>query len=331
VAGYDYEYVLRDHLGNARVTFSDANTDGVVTSADIKQTNHYYPFGLNMEGPWNGAKGDNKYQYNEKELNDDYGLNWNDYGARFYDAAIGRFPTIDILAEIYNFQSPYAYAANNPINFIDFMGMGPQKEDPNYDPSKDPTLHPGPTITATRLLDRNTYPQARAQQDAFESSYDPSMGQTRNNWHSPYKSETQTNSDQKYFTETLPELFEDVVEVEAAVIEGTFTLGVGGMVNQTGKAVVKSTVRKRILNNRLSRKSFSGIQKSAKEYSSQLNNFFKSGGKQVPDKKALQVYRELASRIVEGIRGSPVTKGSEKAIQVQLERIELIDKTLKML
>ena len=84
-AGYDYEYVLRDHLGNARVTFSDGDYNGIVTAADIKQTNHYYPFGLNMEGPWNGAKGDNKYQYNGKELNDDFGLGWNDYGFRMYN------------------------------------------------------------------------------------------------------------------------------------------------------------------------------------------------------------------------------------------------------
>jgi hypothetical protein len=42
---YQHEYVLRDHLGNTRVTFSDANNDGLVTTTDIKQINHYYPFG----------------------------------------------------------------------------------------------------------------------------------------------------------------------------------------------------------------------------------------------------------------------------------------------
>ena len=73
-----HEYVLRDHLGNTRVTFSDANNDGLVTTTDIKQINHYYPFGLNMEGNWNGAKGDNTTQYNGKEWNDDFGLGWND-------------------------------------------------------------------------------------------------------------------------------------------------------------------------------------------------------------------------------------------------------------
>jgi RHS repeat-associated protein len=85
-------------LGNARVTYSNANNDGVIASSDIKQVNHYYPFGLNMEGNWNGAAGTNKYQYTGKEWNDDLGLN--DYGARWYDAAIGRFMVVDPLAEI---------------------------------------------------------------------------------------------------------------------------------------------------------------------------------------------------------------------------------------
>jgi hypothetical protein len=92
------------------------------------------------------------------------------------------------------------------------------------------------------------YPQARAQQDAFESSYDPSMGQTRNNWHNPEKSEAQTNSDQKYFTETLPELFSDVVEVEAEIIEIALTGGLAGMVEEPGKAIVKQVVKKQVIN-----------------------------------------------------------------------------------
>ena len=48
------------------------------------------------------------------------------YGARFYDPAIARFTTVDPLAEQYSFQNPYAYAANNPIKYIDYMGMGPE-------------------------------------------------------------------------------------------------------------------------------------------------------------------------------------------------------------
>ena len=120
--GYEYEYVLRDHLGNSRVTFN-GNADGTVTVNNIKQINHYYPFGMNTEGNWNGANGKNKYQYNGKELNDDFGLGWNDYGARFYDAAVGRWNTVDPLSEKMRRHSPYNYAFDNPIRFVDPDGM----------------------------------------------------------------------------------------------------------------------------------------------------------------------------------------------------------------
>jgi RHS repeat-associated protein len=114
-----HEYTIKDHLGNARVTYSDANSDGTIAVADIKQINHYYPFGMNMEGNWNGLSGSNKYQYNLKELNSDFGLNWNDYGGRFYDASIGRWNSVDPLSENYSLLSPYNYVTNNPVNAID--------------------------------------------------------------------------------------------------------------------------------------------------------------------------------------------------------------------
>ena len=71
-------------MGNTRVTFGDENNDGVLTANDIKQINHHYLFGLNMDGPGFGAGGANKYQYNGKELNMDFGLGWNNYGARHF-------------------------------------------------------------------------------------------------------------------------------------------------------------------------------------------------------------------------------------------------------
>ena len=63
-----YEYTIKDHLGNARISFTDLNANGVVNvtnvpaTNEVLQENHYYPFGLNTEGPWmNDASIDNKY------------------------------------------------------------------------------------------------------------------------------------------------------------------------------------------------------------------------------------------------------------------------------
>jgi RHS repeat-associated protein len=64
----------------------------------------------------------NRYLYNGKELQDDHDLDWHDYGARMYDAQIGRFHTVDRFSEKYYQLSPYHYVANNPTKYIDING-----------------------------------------------------------------------------------------------------------------------------------------------------------------------------------------------------------------
>lgn len=125
-----YEYTIKDHLGNARISFCDLDNSGVVNvtnnpaTNEVLQENHYYPFGLNTDGPWmNDAALDNKYQYNGKEFNDDFGLNLNDYGARWYDAAGVTWWSVDPLGSKYPSWSSYNYAVRNPMRFVDPDGM----------------------------------------------------------------------------------------------------------------------------------------------------------------------------------------------------------------
>jgi RHS repeat-associated protein len=88
----------------------------------IVQENHYYPFGMNLVGIEKRGNPEDRFQYNGKEKQEGFGLNWADYGARFYDNALGRFFTKDRFAEKYYNFTPYQYGANNPIKYIDVNG-----------------------------------------------------------------------------------------------------------------------------------------------------------------------------------------------------------------
>jgi len=117
---YRYEYFMKDHLGNTRATYAAA-APGL---PQVMEYQHYYPFGMQLEalGYTSGADLKNNYLYNGKELQEDYSLNWYDYGARMYDPVIGRFTTQDAYAEKYASLTPYQYGANNPIKYIDING-----------------------------------------------------------------------------------------------------------------------------------------------------------------------------------------------------------------
>lgn len=89
-----------------------------------EQLTNYYPFGAPYSDPA-AVTGSTvqPYKYNGKELDRMHGLNWYDYGARFYDAAIGRWTTVDPLAEKKPEISPYTFCGNNPVHRIDPNGL----------------------------------------------------------------------------------------------------------------------------------------------------------------------------------------------------------------
>jgi len=79
--------------------------------------------------PYADANKKNDYLYNGKEFQDELGLDWYDYGARFYDPVLGRWHAIDPAAEKYYTFSPYNYTMSDPINLIDPNGMWVQGSD----------------------------------------------------------------------------------------------------------------------------------------------------------------------------------------------------------
>ncbi|GAB5398558.1 MAG: hypothetical protein Aureis2KO_01430 [Aureisphaera sp.] len=134
---YNYVYQYKDHLGNVRLSYSDSDGNGSVGTGEIIEESNYYPFGLEQKGynttiSSNGNTLAQKYKYNGKELNEELGMEWYDFGARNYDPALGRWMNIDPLAEQMRRHSPYNYAFNNPIYFLDPDGMAPMGPQDDY-------------------------------------------------------------------------------------------------------------------------------------------------------------------------------------------------------
>src|SRR5690606_26078029 len=135
---YNYVYNYTDHLGNIRLSYT--YTDPILGGGNLRilEENHYYPFGLKHkkygsvdydfveleddEGYYvgieivpPGARKTYQYKFGNKEYQDELGLNFYDYGARNYDPALGRWFTVDPMADVAPGWSPYRAFYCNPI------------------------------------------------------------------------------------------------------------------------------------------------------------------------------------------------------------------------
>jgi len=107
-------YFTSDHIGSSNV-ITDASGTPV-------QQIEYMPFGESYVD-WRELSWNTPYRFTGKEQDPETGLYY--YGARYYDAKIGRFMSVDPLAEKSPGWSPYTYTLNNPIRYIDPDGRAP--------------------------------------------------------------------------------------------------------------------------------------------------------------------------------------------------------------
>lgn len=152
---FTYIYNYQDHLGNIRMSFLK---DADKPNPKVIEENNYYPFGLKHEN-YNSEKFElttrddgvsivlapttrniYQYKYNGKEFQDEVGLNLYDYGARNYDPTLGRWMNIDMLSEVSEDESPFHYAHNNPVIYIDPTGLTGQSWTTKYLDTKGNTL-----------------------------------------------------------------------------------------------------------------------------------------------------------------------------------------------
>ena len=108
-----YHFYVQDHLGNNRAVVSQTGV--------VEQQAQYYPSGAIMTSISEGIS-QQPYLYSGKELDRMHALDWYDFGARHYDAALLRWHSMDPLCEKYYELSPYSYCKNRPINCIDPNG-----------------------------------------------------------------------------------------------------------------------------------------------------------------------------------------------------------------
>jgi RHS repeat-associated protein len=127
---FNYVFQYKDHLGNARVSYTKNAT---TANLDIIEESHFYPFGLKHSG-YNtnvlttGNTDAQKYKFQGQERQDELGLNWDSFKWRNYDSGIGRFMSVDPLAEKYSKWTPYAFAGNQVVHSRELEGLEPEND-----------------------------------------------------------------------------------------------------------------------------------------------------------------------------------------------------------
>ncbi len=137
---YRYVYQYTDHLGNIRLSYSDRNNNGEISTDEIIEENNYYPFGLSQRRPNIPVNGrSHQYKYNNTELEEGLGLNWYEMPLRSYDPTTARWNRQDPV--VHHGLSTYNSFDNNPIVYADPSGA--DSESPWNRDNRENTLDSG--------------------------------------------------------------------------------------------------------------------------------------------------------------------------------------------
>jgi RHS repeat-associated protein len=128
--GYVYIYLSNEGAWAQEIYFDDFKITH--TKSPIIQIEDYYPFGLTFNSWGRDHSLSNNFKYNGKEEQDELDLGWLDYGARMYDPTIGRWSAPDALAEFGFSLTPFRYCFNNPVNYVDPLGLWEKDASGNY-------------------------------------------------------------------------------------------------------------------------------------------------------------------------------------------------------
>ncbi|OAV43913.1 hypothetical protein A3850_005135 [Lewinella sp. 4G2] len=125
---YKKSYFLSNQVGSVIATISDRkkliSSASTSCSAYVRTAKDFYSFGhIINERHHSDESFDDKFSFAGKEISDV--TNLYDFGARHYDPSIGKWSSIDPLADSFAPLSPYNYSFNNPVFYIDPSGESP--------------------------------------------------------------------------------------------------------------------------------------------------------------------------------------------------------------
>ena len=118
--GYLYTYLSNEPSASSNLVYFDDFT--VEQQSYIVQVDDFYPFGASFDQSA-GRVLENKYLFQKQELQNDLGLNWYQFKWRMHDPLLGRFISVDPLAEKYVYNSPYAFSENHVTSHIELEGL----------------------------------------------------------------------------------------------------------------------------------------------------------------------------------------------------------------